>query len=63
MFRAFLERFFDGLRADYGVSYFDLFLILTFILWCEHEYMTTEYRRWSCLYEEVDKWELECGYG
>ena len=30
--RAFLERFFDGRRADYGCSYFDLVLILTFIL-------------------------------
>ena len=30
--QSFLKRFFDGRRADYGVSYFDLFLILTLIL-------------------------------
>ena len=30
--RAFLERFFDERRADFGGSYFDLVLILTKIL-------------------------------
>ena len=30
--RAFLERFFDEHRADFGGSYFDLVLILTKIL-------------------------------